>query len=507
MINGVKRDIPDSLNAFVSSEDHLGKKRRMINKKEKQSKTVFLDSLEAVFNQVNIKSDMCLSFHHHLRNGDKVIQLVAEEIKKRNLKNLHLAPSSIFPSYTNLVDLIKNKNITNIHTNYLNGAVADCIGQGYLSGKLIMNTHGGRARAIESGDLQIDVAFIACPTVDKKGNGTGAIGKSACGTLGYAISDVEYAKTVVLVTDNVVEELSDYQIDSGYVDYVLVIDSIGDSKGIVSGTTELTKDPIGLKIAKDCALLLDYLGKIKNGFSMQTGAGKTSLAVVKYIEDIMIRKNVTGGFASGGITKAYVDLLEKGMIEKLYDVQCFDLDAVKSYAKNSNHLAMSASEYGNPFEKDPVCNKLDFVILGATEIDLDFNVNVTTDSLGNIIGGSGGHADISYGSDLTIITSPLIKSRIPIIKEAVTTVTTPGTDIDILLTERGIAINPKRVDLLEKLKDSSFPIYSIKELLDLSHRITGVPKKLKQSSEIIGYIEYRDGTILDCIRKVNYEKF
>ncbi|MCK5731815.1 MAG: citrate lyase subunit alpha, partial [Tenericutes bacterium] len=186
------------------------------------------------------------------------------------------------------------------------------------------------------------------------------------------------------------------------------------------------------------------------------------------------------------------------------DVQCFDLDAVRSYHINDNHKAMSASEYGNPFENNPVCNNLSFVILGAAEIDLDYNVNVTTDSLGNLIGGSGGHADIAYGSELTIIISPLIKARIPLIKQNVMTVTTPGCDIDILVTERGIAVNPLRLDLLEKLTNSSFPIFTIKELYDLSHKITGVPKEIKGSKEIIGLVEYRDGSCIDCLYKSEY---
>lgn len=507
MINGVKRYIPDNLKPFVSSDEHLNKIRKTVSRKSKTDETVFLHNINEVFNVLNIKSGTTLSFHHHLRNGDNVIQLVAKEIEKRDLKNIHLAPSSIFPSYTNLIDLIKNGNVTDIHTNYLNGPVADAISQGYLQGKLIMNTHGGRSRAIESGDLAIDVAFIACPVVDRFGNGHGAIGKSACGTLGYAISDLEYAKKVVLVTDTLVDTLATHQIDGGYVDYVLVIDSIGDRGGIVSGTTEVSKDPIGLKIAKDCANLLNYLGLIKDGFSMQTGAGKTSLAVVKFVEDIMIKNGIIGSFASGGITKAYVDMLEKGLFQNLYDVQCFDLEAVTSFSKNKNHLAMSASEYGNPFEDNPICNQLDFAILGATEIDLDFNVNVTTDSLGNLIGGSGGHADIAYGSKVSIIISPLIKSRIPIIKERVMTVTTPGSDIDILITERGIAVNPLRKDLLKKLEDGPFTLYKIEELLEITHNITGVPRHIETDEKIIGYVEYRDGTYLDILRKVKDEYF
>lgn len=502
MINGINRFIPDNLKPFKTNNSYLDMKRTLINKKEKQFETVFLNNIESAFDYFNIKSNQCLSFHHHLRNGDNVLQQVSEVVRRRDLRNMHFAPSSIFPSYTNLADLILNGNVTDIHTNYLNGKVAEVIGQGYLKGKLIMNTHGGRARAIESGDLKIDVAFLACPTVDKFGNGTGAFGPSACGTLGYAISDLEYAKKVILVTDNLVDKLDEYQFDGAYVDAVIVVDSIGNSEGIVSGTTKLTKDPIGLKIAKDCANVINQLGLIKNNFSMQTGAGKISLAVVKYIQDIMNKKNITGSFASGGITKSYVDMLNKGLFKELYDVQCFDLDAVKSYHINKNHKAMSASKYGNPFEKNPICNQLSFVILGATEIDLDFNVNVTTDSWGNIIGGSGGHADVAHGADVTVIISPLFKSRIPIIKDKVITVTTPGNDIDILVTERGIAVNPERKDILKTLKNSGLPIYTIKELYNLAHSMTGIPAKIKYSDEIIGYVEYRDGTYIDCIYKV-----
>lgn len=502
MLNGVNRFVPDGLPAFESSESFQTKKRTFIQKKQKQSNTVFLNNIDSAFDHFRITSGQCLSFHHHLRNGDQIIQKVCDVIRTRDLKQIHFAPSSIFPSYTNMVDLIKNKNITKIHTNYINGEVANIIGQGLLEDKLIMNTHGGRARSIESGELKIDVAFIACPVVDRFGNGDGSFGKSACGTLGYAISDLEYASKVVLVTDTLVDNLDHYQLDGQYVDAVIVIESIGDANGIVSGTTQVTRDPIGQKIAKDCANVLNQLGLIQDKFSMQTGAGKISLAVVKHVEEIMKQKNIIGSFASGGITANYVEMLNQGLFKELYDVQCFDLEAVKSYHSNPNHKAMSASEYGNPYENNPICNQLSFVILGATEIDLDFNVNVTTDSLGNIIGGSGGHADIAYGAGVTIIISPLVKSRIPIIKDHVMTVTTPGSDIDILVTERGLAINPKRVDLIESLKSSDLPIFSIEDLYHIAHQITGVPKPIHHSDEVIGYVEYRDGTIIDCLYKV-----
>ena len=500
MINKVNRFIPEGYSPFVSSHDYKNYSRKLINEKEINSNKEYLNSIYEVFERLNIHDGMTLSFHHHLRNGDFVQNIVSEEIYKRDLKNIHYAPSAIFPSNAILSKLIENGNVTEIDTNYLNGPVSNTIGEGKLKGMLVLNTHGGRPRKIESGELPIDVAFIACPLVDKNGNGYGGSGSAACGSLGYAHSDLKYAKKVVLVTDTIVDELEHIELDGKYVDIILKVDQIGDPAGIVSGTTKITKDPVGLKIANLTAKLLVELGMIKEGMSMQTGAGGTSLAVAAYVKELMIKNNIKGSFASGGITGYFVEMMEQGLFEKLMDVQCFDIDAVKSYNKNTNHYGMSASKYANPYD-EPVVNDLDFVILGATEIDKDFNVNVVTDSYGKVMGGSGGHSDTAHGAYISIITTNLIKSRMPIIKEKVTTVTTPGEDIDVLVTERGIAINPRRVDLLEKLKNSKLPIYKIEELYELAHKITGVPKTFELEKEVIGVVQYRDGTIIDSIYK------
>lgn len=489
------------LEKFVSSNDYKNYERKLIKEKEISDKIEFINTLEDVFDKYNIKDGSSLSFHHHLRNGDYVLNSVLEVIKKRDLKNIIICASSIFPNNKPMAELIKNKNITQIHTNYLNGEVSKVITEGYLQDKLYMYTHGGRALAIERGDIEIDVAILACPTVDKFGNGTGSLGPSACGSLGYALSDVKYAKKVVLVTDNLVDSLENYEIESKYVDGVLILDKIGDANGIVSGTTKITKDPVGLKIARDTANLLSELGLIYNGFSMQTGAGGTSLATCAYCKEYMKKNNIKAKFATGGITGYFVEMLEEGLVEELYDVQCFDLKAVESYKKNPNHHGMSASFYANPYDEDCIVNKLDFVILGATEIDKNFNVNVTTDSHGNIIGGSGGHADTAHGANVTVITTNLVKSRMPIIKEKVTTITTPGEDIDVLVTERGIAINPLRKDLLAKLENSKLNIKTIEELMAISESLTGKAKEQTHSDEIVGYVIYRDGKVIDNIYK------
>jgi len=194
-------------------------------------------------------------------------------------------------------------------------------------------------------------------------------------------------------------------------------------------------------------------------------------------------------------------MFREGLFNNLFDVQCFDLKAVESYASSHKHMRMSASMYGNPHNKGAVVNNLDIVILGATEIDTDFNVNVTTASDGTIMGGSGGHSDTAAGAKLSIIVTKLTKARLPIIKDKVTTVTTPGESIDVIVTERGIAVNPLRQDLIEKLKATNLPIMTIEELKVLAEKMTGTPKSIELSDEVVAVVEYRDGTVIDVIKK------
>ncbi len=102
---------------------------------------------------------------------------------------------------------------------------------------------------------------------------------------------------------------------------------------------------------------------------------------------LLAETGVKGGFISGGIAGGHVALLEAGLFDRIYDVQCFDLEAVRSYERNLAHVAMSASRYASPIDPDPVVNGLDVVVLGAAEVDKNFNVNVATGSNGALIGG------------------------------------------------------------------------------------------------------------------------
>lgn len=470
-------------------------------KKEAKPSKVY-ENIKDLFDKLDLKDGITVSSHHHLRNGDAVLNMMMLELQRRGIKDITLVASSLFPVHKELIPLLEDGTITNIITSYISGDLAKAISKGKLKGKILMQSHGGRARSIIDKNVVIDYAFIAAPSCDPMGNISGVNGEASCGSMGYAMADAIYAKKKIAITDTIVA-YPNYPSDitEDYVDYILKVDSIGDKNGIVSGTTKVTKDPVGLKIAKDTLKVMKASGLLKDGFSYQSGAGGISLAVTDFLRDYMIKENIKGSFASGGITGYLTDMLEEGLFTSLYDVQCFDLKAIESIKKNANHLRMSGSEYGNP-EVSAVVDNLDIVILGATEIDLDFNVNVITGADGVLMGGSGGHQDTAAGAKMSIIVSKLFSSRLPVIKNRVDVIATPGTTIDVLVTERGIAVNPLRQDLIEKFKENGLNVMTIQELKAIADNFMGEPKEIKKKDRIIGYSEYRDGSILDEIHEV-----
>ncbi|MTI49329.1 MAG: citrate lyase subunit alpha [Firmicutes bacterium] len=462
-----------------------------------------VNSLEEAIKICGLEDGMTVSFHHHLRNGDFVLNDVMRAIDKLGFKNIKIAPSAIFPVHEPLVDLIKKGVVTEITTNYMSGPVAKAISEGIMDKPVIFHSHGGRPRAIENNEIKIDIAFIAAPTCDREGNMNGINGPSACGSLGYAYSDAMYANKVIAVTDNLVDyPATPISISQTEVDYVVQLNSIGDPKGIVSGTTQITRDPVGLTIARYASRVIEHSGLLKDGFSFQTGAGGASLATAFYLKKILKEKNIKGSFGLGGITGYMVNFLEEELFEGLLDVQCFDLAAIESLRENSNHQEISASFYANPSPKGCAVDNLDIVILGATEIDEFFNVNVHTDSNGYIIGGSGGHSDTAAGSKLCMIVAPLFRARLPIVVEKVHTITTPGETVDVLVTERGISVNPKNIMLKEKLVNAGLPIIDIQDLKEMAEKIAGKPNSIIVGDKTVGKVIYRDGTVLDIIKSV-----
>lgn len=450
-----------------------------------------------------LKSGMSVSFHHHLRNGDYTLNMVMREIADLGIRDLTLNASSLFDCHAELAEHIKNHVVRRINCNYMSAGLGHMISEGLMEECVNFRTHGGRPADIANGTTPIDVAFIAAPAADPAGNLTGKTGPSACGSLGYAFPDAQYAGKVIAITDHLAPyPLVGWSIPEIYVDYVVRVEAIGNPQGIVSGTTKITRDPVGLIMAQTAVKVIQNSGLLKDGFSFQTGAGGASLAAAKYLMDVMVRDQIHGSFASGGITGYLVDMLNAGCFESLMDVQCFDLKAAESIRTNPRHQEISAMQYASPFCPSAVVDQLDVVILGATEIDTDFNVNVHTDSNGYIMGGSGGHSDTAAGAKLSMIIAPLFRARLPIVTDHVGCISTPGRDIDVVVTQRGVAVNPKNAELKQRLADAGVNVVDIHELKQIAERITGTPVHVARKGRPVANVIYRDGTQIDTIYSV-----
>ncbi len=513
MLNKAGREIPTHIPSLEGREVYQGEfaikaKGNRVGRPIHTSRVgdnKIVASIDEAIEQAGVKDGMTLSFHHHFRNGDFVMKMVMERIQAKGIKDITIASSSLSPCHEFLVEMIQDGTVTALETSGLRDRLGKFLTQnpGALKRPVIIRSHGGRARAIECGEVHIDVAFMGAPTCDSRGNATGMMGKSACGAMGYAMVDAKYADTTVMITDNLVDYVYPYSIPQTDVDYVVVVDAIGDPEGIASGAVGFTKNPIQIKIAELASEFLDQADIIKEGFVFQLGAGGAPLTVAKFIGEKLRKRGVSAGFGIGGATGVLTGMLEEGLIKAIYDTQTFDTTAAASLHDNPAHIEMSASMYANPWT-DCTTNYLDVVFLGATEIDTDFNVNVMTDSNGVLMGASGGHSDTAAGAKCTVITCPLIRGRLPMIRDKVQTIVTPGTSIDVLVTERGIAINPNRQDLIEKFKDSNLPIYTIEELQQMAFDMVGKPKDIAVSDrdeDIVAIVEYRDGTILDMVYK------
>jgi citrate lyase subunit alpha/citrate CoA-transferase len=465
-------------------------------------------TLEEAVEKSGLKDGQTISFHHHFRGGDYIVNMVMDKLAEMGFKNLILAASSLTDCHAPLIEHIKNGVIRRIETSGLRGKLADAISGGLMELPVVFRSHGGRAYAIEEGILPIDVAFLGAPSCDPFGNANGYSRESnagvMCGSMGYAKCDAQYAKKTVIITDNIVHFPNvPFGIPESDVDFVVRVDKIGDPGGIMSGATRFTTNPKELVMAESAADVIEASGRLVEGFSFQTGTGGASLAVTRFLRDRMKAKGITASFALGGITGSIVDLHEEGLVKKLLDVQGFDLKAADSLKNNRFHHQISAEYYASPREAGAAVNQLDVVVLSALEVDTGFNVNVLTGSDGVIRGAIGGHQDTAYGASVSIVICPLTRGRIPCVVDRVGTIVTPGRTVDVIVTEQGVAVNPEREDLRKQFMAARIPLRDMGELRGMVETLVGKPRPVEFKDKVVGIVTYRDGSVIDRIRQVN----
>jgi citrate lyase subunit alpha/citrate CoA-transferase len=326
-------------------------------------------------------------------------------------------------------------------------------------------------------------------------------GASACGPLGFGLADSLYADKVIVVTDNVVPfPCLPWEIQGQNVDYVVEVERVGDPEKIVSGTTRITRSPTRLLIAEYVAQFIEEAGYL--GAPFQAGAGGIALAFIQFMAARMRQAGVTAPFARGGSTEHLVRMLEEGLIGAILDGQSFDLAGVASLRDNPRHVPTSPFTSYNYHSKGNFASQVGVAVVGATEVDLKFQANVVTHSDGLLLHGIGGWQNTLF-ADCSILAFPLFRGRIPIVVEEVMTVCAPSEMVDVVVTERGIAINPRRADLIERLKGSSLPVVTIEELYETALRICGKPEAPRRDMERpVAIIKWVDGTVIDTVFRV-----
>ncbi|MFH1197309.1 MAG: citrate lyase subunit alpha [bacterium] len=462
-----------------------------------------MKNLKEALQKAGLKDGMTISTHHHLRNGDVLTNYLFDVIHEMGIKNIRWFPTASFPCHKHLIKYLEDGTIHHIEGS-MNGPLGEFTTHGKMKGVGVLRSHGGRYQSIQDGEVHVDIAVIAAPTADPFGNATGDRGKSACGLIGFSLADSEYADRVIVVTDNLIPfPCYPWQIQGNNVDYVVQIESLGDPSKIVSGTTEVTKSPDRLLIAEYVAQFLDEAGIMKDGFSFQAGAGGTNLAFAVFLKERMKKKGVKARFIRGGSTKYLVEMLEEGFTDYILDGQTFDLEGVRSMRENPGHVNTSPFTSYNCHGKGNFASIVDTAVLGATEVDLNFNANVVSHSDGLLLHGIGGWQNCLF-SKCTIMAIPSFRDRIPVIVDEVTTLVGPGELIDVIITERGIAINPLRKDLMKAVKGSNLPIRSIKDIYDEVNAICGgAPAKPKvNKNKVVAVIKWVDGTVLDSVFQI-----
>jgi len=460
-------------------------------------------SLKLALQKCGLKSGMTISTHHHFRDGDLVANQIFDAAADLGIKDLRWFPSASFPCHAPIIKHLESGVVHHIEGS-MNGPLGDYCSSGKMRGMAVLRSHGGRYQAVADSEVHIDIAVIAAPTADPFGNATGDRGPSACGNLGFALADSQYADRVIVATDNLIPfPCIPWQIQGNYVDCVVVMDKVGIPEKIISGTTEITKSPDRLLIAEYAARFCEEAGIVRDGFSFQAGAGGTALSFSIFLAEIMRERKIKARYARGGSNRYLVQMLEEGLVEYILDGQTFDLDGVRSLRENPRHVSTSPFTSYNYHGKGNFASLVDVAVLGATEVDVDFNANVVTHSDGRILHGIGGWQNCLFAK-CTMLPIPSFRDRIPVIVDRVTTLCGPGELIDVVVAERGIAINPLRTDLKRKLKGSSLPIVEIRDLqAEVEDICGGKPQPPMTGDKVVAAIKWVDGTVIDCVKEVS----
>ncbi len=137
----------------IAMAEALGlRRRRTMNK--------LVQSIREVIQLSGLRDGMTVFFHHHLRNGDFVLNMVMQEIADLGIKNINVNASSFFDVHTPLLNYIENKVVTGVATDYIAAGLGGAFSGSVMKNPVLFRTHGGRPSDISLGRTPIDAPFI-----------------------------------------------------------------------------------------------------------------------------------------------------------------------------------------------------------------------------------------------------------------------------------------------------------------------------------------------------------
>jgi citrate lyase subunit alpha/citrate CoA-transferase len=452
-----------------------------------------------------------ISYPHYYRFGDQGLKLVVDALRQHGKRDIKIYGNAFFDHVDPwLPEAIRDGVISGLYGNPYRKLGAHVTAGALLPWRSVGFSHGNRVRKLQTGEVNVKVAFGPVPIADVYGNANGLLGKPEhlCGPVGLFTADAEHAEYVCLLAGTVSTQLiMPTPISMETVDFVVKVDTLDMEKA--------RQNPFNAQVADNVTRVIEAAGVVMDGFAFQVGSG-AGLIILENIRKMLKDMKVQANFTIGGITQLHVDMLEEGTVKYLQHGQLFQPSAhmFESMLNNPNHHEITTPYYASVANKESAVNMLDLAVLSTLEVDLNFNLN-TVCAGGRIIGGIGGGQDVAAGANLTIIFMPLATGKdgtgFPKVVEKVYTRTTPGEVIDVIVTEEYAAVNPNskspyKAAILHRAKGFGVQLLTIEELHARSKAkaedFGRIPPPIETSDEVVHVIEWRDGTLLDVIRKM-----
>ena len=479
-----------------------------------------LTTLEEVLEA--LPSGGVVSYPHYYRTGDRGLEQVVAVLTRLGKKGIVLYGNAFFDHVDPwLMQAVSDGVITGLYGNPYRKMGQALSGGALLPGVSVGFSHGNRVRKLQTGEVHVDLAVIPVPMADVFGNASGLMGKPEewCGPLGLAHADAQYADRVCLLAGTVSPRMiQPAALSMEDVDAVVPFETPGLASGIGSGTLDLDRvraNPFNQKVADQVMRVMRASGVIAPEFAFQVGSG-AGLGVLDSLRSELRSQSIVAGMAIGGVTSLHVDMLQEGTLRHLLHGQLFEPSekVVQSLLHDAGHVEITAGSYASLAGKEAAVNLLDVAVLSALEVDRQFNLN-TVCAGGRIVGGIGGGQDVAAGAALTIIFLPLASGKdgkgFPKVVDQVYTRTTPGEVVDVVVTDGGVSVNPQSSSphlprLLEEAARHGLDLLGMDELVDRSRQAAEamgrvITTRPPAEGEVVHLIEWRDGTLLDVIRR------